>query len=432
MATYTKTNWVDGTTAITAARLNNIESGVELAVNNTIAYALTTGTTNSYAVTLTPAPGSLTDGLALAIKVHIDNTGASTLNINGLGAKPIKKGNSSDVSAGNLKASSIYTLRYNGTNFCLQGEGGSGTALPGDVITGKTFTNDIGDQTGTLTDRAAYTTATSVAVDQSGGTTYVRIPQGAYRTNTTSGYPEITVNEPDINAANIKAGVQIFDVTGNYTSDANANASDILNSKTAYVNGNKVTGTIPVRSGEYLADNYTLYNTGTEQRVYVKPPQGYYTGQAGGGAWTSGNACYLIENNLTAANIKTGTSILGISGALTEKKMAKGTAVGTQRDAGGFLVIDLTINTLTFRPRTIVLWGYYSSMMGVYTYTEEMAPNAAPTQNAVCYRSNSSSSSITGNLTARLVTTTINNNGFGVAGLDASGFRSSISWLAIG
>jgi surface protein len=56
---------------------------------------------------------------------------------------------------------------------------------------------------------------------------------------------------------NIKAGVQIFDTEGAFlgdtldTSDATATADDILKDKTAYVNGEKVTGTLEMNAGEY-------------------------------------------------------------------------------------------------------------------------------------------------------------------------------------
>lgn len=43
--------------------------------------------------------------------------------------------------------------------------------------------------------------------------------------------------------ANIKNGTEIFNVTGTYTSDANATENDILIGKTAYVNGQKIIGT---------------------------------------------------------------------------------------------------------------------------------------------------------------------------------------------
>lgn len=88
-------------------------------------YAVATGTANNYVATLNPALSAYVEGVSLRLKINIANTGASTVNINGLGAKAIKKSNGSAVSAGNLKAGSIYTLAYDGTSFILQGEGGS-------------------------------------------------------------------------------------------------------------------------------------------------------------------------------------------------------------------------------------------------------------------------------------------------------------------
>lgn len=47
------------------------------------------GVSNAYVVDFTPPITELTDGMALWFKVKVANTGASTLNVNGLGAKPI-------------------------------------------------------------------------------------------------------------------------------------------------------------------------------------------------------------------------------------------------------------------------------------------------------------------------------------------------------
>lgn len=107
--------------------------------------------TNSKIVTLNPAPTSLVEGFALSFKNTVANTGTSTLNVNGLGAKPIVKSNGIAVASGNLKAGSIYTVRYDGTSFILQGEGGEyGTAVAGDVLTGKTIGTESGIVEGTL------------------------------------------------------------------------------------------------------------------------------------------------------------------------------------------------------------------------------------------------------------------------------------------
>jgi hypothetical protein len=80
-----------------------------------VPYGVATGLANTYTITLNPAPTSYKEGMAVAIKINTTNTGASTININGLGAKSVRKANGNNVSAGNLKAGSIYSMRYNGT-----------------------------------------------------------------------------------------------------------------------------------------------------------------------------------------------------------------------------------------------------------------------------------------------------------------------------
>ena len=52
----------------------------------------------------------------------------------------------------------------------------------------------------------------------------------------------LTEKNTKILPANIKKDVNILGITGTYTSDANATASDIKTDKTAYVNGQKITG----------------------------------------------------------------------------------------------------------------------------------------------------------------------------------------------
>lgn len=105
----------------------------------------TTNSGNAFAVTLNPVPISYVDKMGLILTINADSTGSSTINVNGLGAKPIKKTNGNDVSI--LKAGGIYSLRYNAStgNFILQGEGGEyGTASASDVLAGKTIGTENG------------------------------------------------------------------------------------------------------------------------------------------------------------------------------------------------------------------------------------------------------------------------------------------------
>lgn len=109
------------------------------------AVATTTNSGNAYAVTLNPAPTSYVDTMGLILKVNADSTGATTINVNGLGAKAIKKPNGIAVS--NLKANGMYPLRYNATtgNFILVSEGGEyGTATAAQVLQGFTLGTENG------------------------------------------------------------------------------------------------------------------------------------------------------------------------------------------------------------------------------------------------------------------------------------------------
>ncbi|MBU5353614.1 tail fiber protein [Paenibacillus barcinonensis] len=119
--------------------------------NNATGYGTTIGSANSYIINLSPAPLAIVPGMRVALKVHVNNNGASTLNINGLGAKPIKKANGSDLTIGNFKEGGVYTVIYDGEVFILQGEGGEyGTANEGDVRAGKTIITENGLVSGTL------------------------------------------------------------------------------------------------------------------------------------------------------------------------------------------------------------------------------------------------------------------------------------------
>ena len=83
-------------------------------------YWIDSGSTNTIVVTPSPTVGSYTAGLTLEIKVAVTNTGAVTINANGLGAQALKKGNGTTaLVAGDLVAGQIIKVEYDGTNFQL-------------------------------------------------------------------------------------------------------------------------------------------------------------------------------------------------------------------------------------------------------------------------------------------------------------------------
>jgi hypothetical protein len=87
--------------------------------------------TDAYTITLTPALAAYTDGLMINFKADVANTGAATLNVNGLGVKSIKKLFNQDLATGDIAAGQMVTVVYDGTNFELQSlpaTGGSSAA----------------------------------------------------------------------------------------------------------------------------------------------------------------------------------------------------------------------------------------------------------------------------------------------------------------
>lgn len=87
------------------------------------------------------------------------------------------------------------------------------------------------------------------------------------------------------------------------TSDADATASEILNTKTAYVNGNKITGSMPNRGAvagtiSTKAGTYSIQN-------------GYHDGSGTVGIDSTEQA------KIIADNIKSGITILGVLGTYT-------------------------------------------------------------------------------------------------------------------
>lgn len=94
-------------------------------LNSQIPYYGTATSADEKLITIASFAGYI-DGIAISFKNATANTDSVTLNVNGLGAKPVIKSDGKQLTLDELKANSIYTVRYNSTtgNFILQGEGG--------------------------------------------------------------------------------------------------------------------------------------------------------------------------------------------------------------------------------------------------------------------------------------------------------------------
>ena len=77
-------------------------------------YAADTGAANAYAMALTPAPAAITAGMLVGISgIVAANTGASTLNVNGLGALPIQGPGAAAMQGGEFVAGGSAILQAN-------------------------------------------------------------------------------------------------------------------------------------------------------------------------------------------------------------------------------------------------------------------------------------------------------------------------------
>lgn len=90
-----------------------------------VASGTTASGTDTYAATPSPAIAAYALGQKFLILFTNANTGASTINLNGLGAKAIKKSVSTALASGDILAGQELWLAYDGTNFQIIG-GGAG------------------------------------------------------------------------------------------------------------------------------------------------------------------------------------------------------------------------------------------------------------------------------------------------------------------
>lgn len=208
-----------------------------------------------------------------------------------------------------------YTHTRSGTVHNFAGSGANGRALmTADVQAGDTFAVNGEPVTAYMGTESA---AGAMAGSQWSGR-WVSFVFDGETLNFKGGGGLPAADRAKLIPGNIKAGVTFFEgtpraVAGTFTADADAGAADLLSGRTAYVNGEKVTGSIPSKA----AATYT-------------PAAADQTIEAG--QYLSGAQTVRGDANLKAENIKQGASIFGVAGAL-KLLYAGGCKTGTY--AGG-------------------------------------------------------------------------------------------------
>lgn len=142
--------------------------------------------------------------------------------------------------------------------------------------------------------------------------------------------------DPNLLAENIKSGVTISGVTGTFTNDGTAKASDMANGVTAYVNGAKITGNVTEYSSGWSDYSYVQANNQVGNNIAI-------ISRTGNDALVRGNQLFSISvpasnfGDATAADVASGKTFTSSAGLKV---------TGTGSNGGGATVTNVITASL--------------------------------------------------------------------------------------
>lgn len=166
--------------------------------------------------------------------------------------------------------------------------------------------------------------------------------------------------DPNLLAENIKSGVTISGVTGTFTNDGTATASDIVKNKTAYINGEKVTGNVTTMNGNTICTYSTNTSVSEEtDKIAITTPTLSNNILFRTGARIQVRSPKSNFGDATAADVasgKTFTSSAGLKvtgeGKLFESNYMGDTELVGEKDTS-YVNLDFTNNIITIKPYNI-------------------------------------------------------------------------------
>lgn len=162
--------------------------------------------------------------------------------------------------------------------------------------------------------------------------------------------------DPNLLAENIKTGVTIGGVTGTFTNDGTAKASDMANGVTAYVNGQKVTGNVSVttNNAQYTASSIVGNVSYLDTKYKIRADRLFRNGST-----ITLRSSLSNFGDATAADVaygKTFTSSAGLkmsgTGKLFEANYMGDTELVGEKDTS-YVNLDFTNNIITIKPYNI-------------------------------------------------------------------------------
>jgi hypothetical protein len=258
-----------GTDATDAATLGQVQSTAAKLIGSVSGTDTITGT-------LSPTLTSYVAGQMFYFVAAGDNTGAVTLNINGLGAKNVTKNGSTALAAGELKSGQTVAVIYDGTRFQTLNAVSSAltgitttsvTALgvnAGDSVTSGTNTTAVGYNAGTAITTGSWNTIV-------GSTSGNAITSGY--SNSTLGYN--TLRNVTSGTENTALGDSAY-VSGNYSNSTCLGAGTAVTGNSQVQLGSAVTttyayGAVQDRSDERDKADIQDTNLGLNFIMQLKP-----------------------------------------------------------------------------------------------------------------------------------------------------------------
>jgi hypothetical protein len=185
--------------------------------------------TNTITAVMTPALTAYSAGMGVVFTPANNTTGAATININALGAKSIVRGDGTALESGDLQASTIHALVYDGTNFVVL------NPLSFSLVNG-TLSGTL-SVTGALTFNGALTTDNTTA-DEAG---FKGLPQNLQAANYT-----LVLTD---------AGKCIYEQSGGghtWTIPANASVAFPVGSAVTFINAGSAANTVAITTDSLM------------------------------------------------------------------------------------------------------------------------------------------------------------------------------------